>query len=85
MAPGLPEVATKYRIANQTTLALTLSIFLLSFAVGVSATHLHVLTFSDFPQATMSRATFRDVWTDVGKAFSSILAYCLRSSIGAAY
>lgn len=34
MAPGLPEVALKYHITNPTILALTLSIFLLSFAIG---------------------------------------------------
>lgn len=38
MAPGLREVAVKYSITNSTTLAMTLSIFLLSFAIGVSAT-----------------------------------------------
>lgn len=36
MAPGLPEVAQKYGITNSSILALTLSIFLLSFAIGVS-------------------------------------------------
>lgn len=35
MAPGLPEVAQKYDITNASILALTLSIFLLSFAIGV--------------------------------------------------
>ncbi|KAJ7100208.1 multidrug resistance protein 4 [Mycena belliarum] len=34
MAPGLEQIAMKYDIDNQTILALTLSIFLLSFAVG---------------------------------------------------
>ncbi|KXN93381.1 hypothetical protein AN958_00305 [Leucoagaricus sp. SymC.cos] len=34
MAPGLPEVALKYGITNPTVIALTLSIFLLSFAIG---------------------------------------------------
>lgn len=34
MAPGLPEVAQKYGITNSSILALTLSIFLLSFAIG---------------------------------------------------
>ncbi|KAG2038280.1 multidrug resistance protein 4 [Suillus americanus] len=34
MAPGLPVVATKFNITNPTILALTLSIFLLSFAIG---------------------------------------------------
>jgi len=34
MAPGLPDIALKYHITNPTILALTLSIFLLSFAIG---------------------------------------------------
>ncbi|KAF8450381.1 major facilitator superfamily domain-containing protein [Boletus edulis BED1] len=34
MAPGLPDLALKYGITNPTVLALTLSIFLLSFAIG---------------------------------------------------
>ncbi|CAA7264391.1 unnamed protein product [Cyclocybe aegerita] len=34
MAPGLPDLATKYGITNPTVVALTLSIFLLSFALG---------------------------------------------------
>jgi hypothetical protein len=38
MAPGLPGVATKYAITNQTYVAMTLSIYLLSFALGVSTT-----------------------------------------------
>ena len=37
MAPGIPEVAMKYGITNPTIIALTLSIFLLSFAFGVSS------------------------------------------------
>jgi hypothetical protein len=36
MAPGIPEIAIKYGITNSTIIALTLSIFLLSFAIGVS-------------------------------------------------
>jgi len=36
MAPGIPEVAAKYHITEPTTIALTLSIFLISFALGVS-------------------------------------------------
>ncbi|KJA13017.1 hypothetical protein HYPSUDRAFT_152044, partial [Hypholoma sublateritium FD-334 SS-4] len=35
MAPGIPQVAVKYGITNPTVIALTLSIFLLSFAIGV--------------------------------------------------
>ncbi|KAF8966560.1 multidrug resistance protein 4 [Flammula alnicola] len=34
MAPGLPEVADKYNITSATIVALTLSIFLVSFALG---------------------------------------------------
>ncbi|EGO01812.1 hypothetical protein SERLA73DRAFT_177339 [Serpula lacrymans var. lacrymans S7.3] len=34
MAPGLPDLAIKYDITNPTIIALTLSIFLLSFAIG---------------------------------------------------
>ncbi|KAF5381256.1 hypothetical protein D9615_008392 [Tricholomella constricta] len=34
MAPGLPEIAAKYHITNTSVLAMTLSIFLLSFAFG---------------------------------------------------
>ncbi|KAH6918029.1 major facilitator superfamily domain-containing protein [Coprinopsis sp. MPI-PUGE-AT-0042] len=34
MAPGLPQVAEKYDITNPTILALTLSIFLISYAMG---------------------------------------------------
>lgn len=37
MAPSLQQVADKYAITNGTVLALTLSIFLVSFALGVSA------------------------------------------------
>ncbi|KAI6105693.1 major facilitator superfamily domain-containing protein [Pisolithus sp. B1] len=34
MAPGLPDIALRYHITNPTVLALTLSVFLLSLAVG---------------------------------------------------
>ncbi|KAJ6560589.1 major facilitator superfamily domain-containing protein [Mycena vulgaris] len=34
MAPGLPQIATKYGITNETIIAMTLSIFLLSFAIA---------------------------------------------------
>lgn len=34
MAPGLPDIAIKFGITNPTIIALTLSIFLLSFAIG---------------------------------------------------
>ncbi|KAH9938543.1 multidrug resistance protein 4 [Fomitopsis serialis] len=34
MAPGLPQIAEHYKITNETVTALTLSIFLLTFAIG---------------------------------------------------
>ncbi|KAF8491422.1 MFS general substrate transporter [Gautieria morchelliformis] len=34
MAPGLPEIATRYSITNPSLVALTLSIYLLAFAIG---------------------------------------------------
>ena len=49
MAPGIPEVAAKYHITDSTTIALTLSIFLLSFALGVSDSHLR---FGDLTRIT---------------------------------
>ena len=39
MAPGLPEIAIRYGITNSTVIALTLSIFLLSFGLGVRFFH----------------------------------------------
>ena len=39
MAPGLPEIAQKYDITSSTTVAMTLSIFLLAYALGVSPAH----------------------------------------------
>jgi hypothetical protein len=41
MAPGLPEIAAKYNIQNPTIVALTLSAFLLAFALGVSSSCYH--------------------------------------------
>ncbi|KAF9530281.1 multidrug resistance protein 4 [Crepidotus variabilis] len=34
MAPGIPEIAIRFGITNQTLIAMTLSIFLLSFGIG---------------------------------------------------
>ena len=34
MAPALPDIGAHYNITNQTELAATLSIFLLTFAIG---------------------------------------------------
>lgn len=45
MAPGIPQIAVKFGITNPTVIALTLSIFLLSFAFGVSP-RLYVLVFT---------------------------------------
>ena len=44
MAPGIPEIAINYGIRNQTVIAMTLSIFLLSFGIGVG-----FLTFLFYP------------------------------------
>ena len=35
IAPGLPEIATKYDIQSSSVVALTLSILMLSFSIGV--------------------------------------------------
>jgi hypothetical protein len=35
MAPGLSEIRARYEIESQTVLAMTLSIFLVSFGIGV--------------------------------------------------
>ncbi len=35
MAPGIPQLAYKYGITNETIIAMTLCIYLLSFAIGV--------------------------------------------------
>ena len=43
MGPGLPEIATKYGITNATVVALTLSIFLLAYALGVSTIQIFIL------------------------------------------
>ncbi len=70
MAPGLPEVAAKYNITNPTVVALTLSIFLISFALAVR-NHSHI----DSPRinrrchflASSTGAFVRDVWSEMGK------------------
>ena len=38
MAPGLLDVAEMYHITNEVVIGLTLSIFMLSFALGVRST-----------------------------------------------
>lgn len=47
MAPGLPEVAAQYNITNPTLIALTLSIYLLTFAFGVNRLFQRVKTYYD--------------------------------------
>ena len=42
MAPGLPEVATKYGITNPSVVALTLSIYVLAVAIGVGVIWLYL-------------------------------------------
>lgn len=69
MAPGITEVAIKYRITDPTLLALTLSIFLLSFAFGVCNFRAHklvkLLTLIQI-SAFNSRTAIRDVRADMG-------------------
>lgn len=70
MAPGLPEVAVKYGITDSPTLiALTLSIFLFSFAIGVRVSHYEVSqqgsSYTHFPAIGL-RSSVGDVWTDMG-------------------
>ena len=68
MAPGLPEIATKYDITNSSVVALTLSIFLLAYAIGVGI-------ISPFAQPLLTYLTIapsswsfiRDVWTNLGE------------------
>ena len=45
MAPGLPDVALTYHITSPTVVALTLTAFLISFAVGVRFTNLITIIF----------------------------------------
>ena len=65
MAPGLPEVAQKYGITNSSILALTLSIFLLSFAIGVSQMCPIIFLLNEL-LAPHLRTIIRDVWADMG-------------------
>ena len=58
MAPGLPEIATSYGITNSTVLALTLSIFLLAYALGVGTILFFILAPTDsFEIAPFSRSS----------------------------
>lgn len=67
MAPGLQVVASQYGITSDTIEALTLSIFLLSFALGVSpSVILQVSADQTVLSATRSRTIVRNVRTDMG-------------------
>ena len=68
MAPGLPEIATKYGITNPTVVALTLSIFLLAYALGVGIILSFILASTEpFELAPYSRSSLRNVWTNLGE------------------
>ena len=70
MAPGLPNVAQQYNIQNETVLALTLSVFLISFAIGVRLVRSQLsestLIVCLRPEAPDTRTTVRDVRSDMG-------------------
>lgn len=66
MAPGIPEVAAKYHITDPTIIALTLSIFLISFALGVSNIPLRfgaLTRITAFDPCTI----IRNVWANMGE------------------
>ena len=56
MAPGIPEIAIKYGITDSTTIALTLSIFVLSYALGVSSRSPFYLNHCDTSDLSLSRS-----------------------------
>lgn len=68
MAPGLPEIATKYGITDPTLVGLTLSIFLVSFAIGVRAVYHFMLNLSDrLPIAPYRCTSIGNVWSNLGE------------------
>ena len=77
MAPGLPEIAEKYGIQSATVVALTLSIFLLSFAIGVSVILFAISSTSTerLIIAPFSGASIRNVWTNLGEHRCDFIAY----------
>ena len=76
MAPGLPEIATKYGITNPTVVALTLSIFLLAYALGVGIILSFILASTEpFELAPYSRSSLRNVWTNLGEHRSDPLPF----------
>ena len=68
MAPGLPILAVNYDIKSQTVLALTLSIYLLSFGIGVSRRQTPWLALRPNSHlASIPRSWIGNVWKDLGK------------------
>ena len=74
MAPALPDVAVKYHVTNPTVLALTLSVFLISFAAGVRTCLPHFPSTYPFP-ALVYRPTFRDVRPYLGQYIISAIPF----------
>ena len=77
MAPGLPDVASTYHITSPTIVALTLSAFLISFALGVRSINFITIIISfayiSFT-AAYHGAIIRDVWTYLGeKSFEIVI------------
>lgn len=69
MAPGLPEIGQMYHIVSPTIVALTLSAFLISFALGVRSFKIISINYPlkfDFIAAHYG-TIIRDVWTYLGK------------------
>ena len=76
MAPGLPEIATKYAITNSSVVALSLSIFLLAYAIGVSMVIFafilnHLLTWLTI--APLPRSSIGNVWKNLGEHLSDLI------------
>lgn len=73
MAPGLPEIASKFGITSPTIVGLTLSIFLVSFAIGVRGIYNFILNLSDRLTIASHRcASIGNVWSNLGE---HLLAY----------
>lgn len=69
MAPGLPDIAINYDIDNSTILALTLSIFVLALAIGVSTYLQAPIPASDDPLAPCYRPLVRALRPQMGPAY----------------
>lgn len=78
MAPGLPDVALTYHITSPTVVALTLSAFLISFALGVRSIHLIIQLFPKVSfTAARHGAIIRDVWPYLGEQALNFVAIVL--------